>query len=271
MKRPKRRRTRPKRPSARGTRLPDRVPDTLPPVVLRFPAVGAFALRDVAQCRNRVRELSASTPPPGRAGTFRAYVDGACKPNPGGRGGWGVVVLDPCGANGEAWELWGHLSRTSNQRAEALAFLAVLAWLPEASRVEVMTDAWSIKNVFDRGGRPPSSSDVWLAIRRLLRDKRLDVQLEWVRGHAGNPGNERADALSVLGVVDGELTTWARRRMDRARHAELVGLEPRTRKEAAVYRKACRRLRAGKALTPGQRAFVRRLRERTAREAHPAA
>ncbi len=268
MKRPKRRHARPKR-LPRGSRWSDRAPSELPRNVLRFPAVGTFVVRDVAQCRDRIDDLRARLSPPSERGVYRAYVDGACKPNPGGRGGWGAVVMGGDGEGG-SWELWGHLSRTTNQRAEALALLAVVAWVPPDASVDVLTDSWSTKHVFDDGSRPPSTWDIWVAIRRVVRDKRLAVRVAWVRGHAGNPGNERADALSVLGVVDGEMTAWARRRMDTATHPELAGLDPRTRKEYAQYRKAARRLRSGRSLTPPQRAFVRRLRER-ARQAAPAA
>jgi ribonuclease HI len=148
-----------------------------------------------------------------RAGAYLAYTDGAFRPHGGGRGGWGAAISieddsEPC-----TWDLWGHLSTTSSNRAEALALLAVVAWLPFGSSADVYADSKYVQHMLMSGARSIANADIWTEIRRVMKSKQLEVHVHWVRGHTGHPGNERADALSVIGTVNGRIDKWAQRRL----------------------------------------------------------
>jgi len=131
------------------------------------------------------------------------YTDGACVGNPG-PGGWGVLVLK----NGEAIELFGGDGATTNNRMEMQAALEALRAVPGAVRIH--TDSQYLKNGvtqwmanWKRNGwktadrKPVKNKDLWLAIDEALKGR--TVEWCWVRGHDGDPGNERADALARKG------------------------------------------------------------------------
>jgi ribonuclease HI len=134
------------------------------------------------------------------------YADGACKGNPG-PGGWGVLLR----AGGREQELCGGEAQTTNNRMELMAVIEGLLALARHSKVRVYTDSqyvqkgiseW-IHNWKRRGWRtadkkPVKNEDLW---RRLDEIARMhDVEWHWVRGHAGHPENERADALANKGI-----------------------------------------------------------------------
>ncbi len=136
----------------------------------------------------------------------RVWTDGACEPNPGS-GGWGYMLItdkgltrEDCG--GEAW--------TTNNRMELVAILHALRSLPAAAPVTVYSDSqycvngltvwrrgWQRRAWHTKQGEPMPIRDLWLDLERELN--RLRAAFEWVRGHNGNPGNERADALANIG------------------------------------------------------------------------
>src|SRR5262245_50989049 len=97
-------------------------------------ASSSHGVEDLAQFRERLDQLRLAQEPPTAVGAYEANTDGASRGNPG-PGGWAAVV-EHLGGSGR-WELWGHLSSTSNNRAEALGVLAVLEWLPPASAVSI--------------------------------------------------------------------------------------------------------------------------------------
>jgi ribonuclease HI len=134
------------------------------------------------------------------------YTDGACAGNPG-PGGWAAIVVDRR-AGGER-EVAGAETRTTNQRMELTAAVEGLAAVAGRSRVELVSDSLYVVNCFrerwwerwEQGGwlnagrRPVANRDLW---ERLLGEVRRHemVAWRWVRGHAGDPLNERADRLA---------------------------------------------------------------------------
>ena len=136
------------------------------------------------------------------------YTDGACSRNPG-PGGWGVVLR----WNGTTKELHGGEPQTTNNRMELMAAIKALEALNRPSRVQLYTDSTYLLNGitkwiagWERNGwrtsakRPVKNEDLW---RRLIAAKNgHEVSWLWVKGHAGEEGNERADALARLGIEE---------------------------------------------------------------------
>ena len=134
------------------------------------------------------------------------YADGACRGNPG-RGGWGVMLR----SGGQTKELYGGEPLTTNNRMELTAVIRALEALKRPAVVRIHTDsqyvqkgitAW-IHNWKRRGWRtaektPVKNEDLWRRLDELASTHR--VEWIWVRGHAGNAGNERADRLANMGV-----------------------------------------------------------------------
>jgi len=134
------------------------------------------------------------------------YADGACKGNPG-CGGWGVVLR----ARGREKELYGGESATTNNRMELQAVIEGLSALKRRSRVKVYTDSQYVQKgisewIHDwkrRGWRtaakaPVKNADLWRVLDEVAGGH--EVEWHWVRGHAGHPDNERADALANKGA-----------------------------------------------------------------------
>ncbi len=130
------------------------------------------------------------------------YTDGACKGNPG-PGGWGALLL----YNGSEREISGCEPRTTNNRMELRAVIEALSALKRPCAVRVVTDSQYVRNGITRwlpewkkrdwktaAKKPVKNKDLW----RLLDDaaSRHRIEWAWVRGHAGNAGNERADRLA---------------------------------------------------------------------------
>lgn len=134
------------------------------------------------------------------------YTDGACKGNPG-PGGWGAWLR----SGGHERELFGGDASTTNNRMELTAVIEALAALTARCRVQVYTDSNYVKdgittwihNWKRRGWRtasnqPVKNVELWQRLDALVAGH--EVQWHWVKGHAGDPGNERADALANRGV-----------------------------------------------------------------------
>jgi ribonuclease HI len=134
------------------------------------------------------------------------YADGACRGNPG-RGGWGVTLQ----VGSSVKELYGGEALTTNNRMELTAVIRALEALKRPATVRIHTDsqyvqkgitAW-IHNWKRRGWRtaektPVKNDDLWRRLDELASIHR--IEWIWVRGHAGNVGNERADRLANMGI-----------------------------------------------------------------------
>ena len=141
---------------------------------------------------------------------IRAYTDGACSGNPG-PGGWGVLLIaQRDGETKKERALSGGALNTTNNRMELTAAAEALEALERATKLTLITDSvyvrdgitqwihgWKAKG-WKRGGKPIKNQDLWKRLDDARR--RHDVTWEWVKGHAGNPQNERADALAREGM-----------------------------------------------------------------------
>jgi len=119
----------------------------------------------------------------------KAYVDGACRPNPG-RGGWGIVLR--CGRQHK--ELSGARDGMTNQRAEVQAAIEALKALKKPCRVEVYSDSMYLTSTANGAWATRTNLDLWEELFQLA--DRHEVSWHWVRGHNGNRDNERAHLLA---------------------------------------------------------------------------
>ena len=139
--------------------------------------------------------------------SIKVYTDGACKGNPG-PGGWGVYIQ----SNEDEKELYGGNPETTNNQMEMQAALEALKHLKDKDEViELYTDSnylrqgitewihkWKLNNWRTAAKKPVANRDLWIEISDL--DEKMNVQWNWVKGHAGDPGNERADELANIGA-----------------------------------------------------------------------
>lgn len=147
-----------------------------------------------------------TTETPATAPLVEMWTDGACKGNPG-IGGWGALLR-----SGEhTKELYGGETVTTNNRMELTAVVEALRALKRPSTVVIHVDSSYVMNGmktwiagWKRNGwttaakKPVKNVDLWQALDAEVT--KHDVRWVWVKGHAGDPGNERADELANLGV-----------------------------------------------------------------------
>lgn len=134
------------------------------------------------------------------------YTDGACRGNPG-PGGWGALMQ----YDGRERELSGGVGNTTNNRMELTAAIEGLNALREPCSVALWTDSeyvrrgitewlanWKRRQWRTSANKPVKNADLWQALEQAAA--RHQISWHWVKGHDGNPGNERADALANRGV-----------------------------------------------------------------------
>ena len=136
------------------------------------------------------------------------HTDGACSGNPG-PGGWAAILE----YNGRRRELKGGEPATTNNRMELMAAIQALEALRERCQVHLYTDsnyvrqgitewlpAWKARGWRTAGKSPVRNVDLWQRLEGL--NLRHSVEWHWVRGHSGNPDNERADELAREAIGD---------------------------------------------------------------------
>lgn len=133
---------------------------------------------------------------------IRIWTDGACSGNPG-PGGWAAVLV----WRGHEKELSGAEPGTTNNRMEMLAVISALEALKKPSQVEISTDSqyvhkgitewlpgWKARSWRTADRKPVKNADLWQRLDQAVKGHRIDWR--WVKGHAGDEMNERADRLA---------------------------------------------------------------------------
>ena len=144
------------------------------------------------------------------------YTDGACSGNPG-PGGWGVVLQ---GGDREK-ELYGGDVQTTNNRMELMAAIQALEALQRPATVTLYTDSkylldgitkwihgWQRNGWLTSAKKPVKNDDLWRRLTAAMKPH--DIDWKWVKGHAGDPGNERADELARHGIEEATGVVQAR-------------------------------------------------------------
>ena len=139
--------------------------------------------------------------------TVVIYTDGACKGNPG-RGGWGAWLQ----AGDHEKDLCGGEVLTTNNRMELTAVIEALVSLKRSCNIRIYTDSeyvrkgmtewihgWKQRGWKTADKKPVKNADLWQRLDALRALHTVDWR--WVKGHAGDPGNERADALANRGAA----------------------------------------------------------------------
>jgi len=134
------------------------------------------------------------------------YTDGACRGNPG-PGGWGAFLE----YGGKQRTLHGGENPTTNNRMELTAVIKALEAIKVNCQIELYSDSkyvlqgitewmpnWKKRNWLTASKKPVQNVDLWQELDSLVVDH--EINWHWVKGHSGDPGNERADQLANKGI-----------------------------------------------------------------------
>ena len=139
--------------------------------------------------------------------SIKVYTDGACRSNPG-PGGWGVYIIN----GNQTEELFGGDVSTTNNKMEMQAAISALVHLKDSeSSIELYTDSnylrqgitewiykWKKNDWLTSSKKPVANRELWIELDKL--NSGMNVNWYWVKGHAGDPGNEKADELANKGA-----------------------------------------------------------------------
>jgi len=140
------------------------------------------------------------------------YTDGACKGNPG-PGGWGALLQVETEQGLTEKELCGGERETTNNRMEMMAVIEGLSALKRPCEVTIFLDSkyvmqgitewitgWKARGWKTAAKQPVKNVDLWQRLDALVFNGQHQIDWQWVKGHAGNAGNERADGLANKGI-----------------------------------------------------------------------
>ena len=165
------------------------------------------------------------------------YTDGACIGNPG-PGGWAAIVLE----NGSRRELHGSHKQTTNNRMEMLAVIKGLESVAEFAEVAVISDSQYVVNTMTRNWKRHANRDLWAMLD--AETAKRTVRWEWVRGHAGHPLNEEADALANSEArKTGPSSPEALSHLDESGRARMVDVGPKAESERVAVARGAVRMR----------------------------
>jgi len=197
----------------------------------------------------RTADIRAALPNLGPAGVV-AYTDGACIKNPGGPAGWSALfwsatdmVDGKVRAGAPCLECYGHIPKaptTTNNRAEIAAVLAVLSIAPPTLPLIIYSDSEYTIKVAQGTYQMKANPDLWAIYRKLLSYRKQPPTFVWVRGHAGQQHNERADELAGLGAFKGDREAY--RQWQASQAAEAHNVLPST--QMAALRQKVQKLQA---------------------------
>ena len=138
--------------------------------------------------------------------SLEIYTDGACRGNPGA-GGWGVYLL----YKNEKKEFYGGKLNTTNNQMDLTAAIEGLKVLKEPCKVKLYTDSkyvmdginswianWKKNNWKTASKKDVKNKDLWIELD--AETCKHEIEWIWVKGHSGNIGNEKADALANMGI-----------------------------------------------------------------------
>ncbi|WP_297159820.1 RNase H family protein [Thermogemmatispora sp.] len=159
-----------------------------------------------------------------------AYTDGACIKNPGGPAGWSAILVPVERLDqplteipAERIEAHGHIppsATTTNNRAEIAALLAALSLAPPDRPLKIWSDSQYTVKVAMGDYKARMNPDLWQLFRWLVNHRTAPLSFGWVRGHAGQVLNERADELAGLGAWQDDRAAyeqWLRSQQPEAR------------------------------------------------------
>ena len=131
------------------------------------------------------------------AGHYIIYTDGGCDHNPGGRGGYGAVVINE--ETGEYRELSGGYLATTNNRMEVMAAIKAIDTVSIGSSIKLISDSQYLVKTLEGEYSRKKNQDLWKMLDEAMEGK--EVAAQWIKGHKGNENNERCDKLATAAMA----------------------------------------------------------------------